>query len=143
MLPRFILIAALALLAPGAHAAPPSVLDGVIVQTIDLQIPDAAHYGVSAIVGMNMPLGTGDLVGRGNAGDVAAVARALSADDPSVAEPGGYPGAGFRVVVQLDNGVLVVLLQPRKPRPSVGRLVRIEGGGRSARAVPREVAPAP
>lgn len=139
MLLRFLFV--FALCAGAARAADASLLDGTVVQTIDLPIPDAAHQGVSGILGMNLPLAGADLVGKGSAADVAAVAAALAKDDPDAAADGPFPGAGYRVVVQLRNGVLVVLLQPMRPRAFVGQEVRIVGSGRAARAVARETLP--
>ena len=137
---RFALILTAAFVAAPVHAAEP--LDGTVVQTIDLQLRDAEHQGVSAIVGMNMPLGSEGFIGEGGADDVAAVARALASDDPAAAAAGPFPGAGLRVLVKLANGVLVVVLQPMRPRVFVGQEVRIEGSGRAARVVARKAAAA-
>jgi outer membrane lipoprotein SlyB len=129
------LLVLLLLLAPQARAAPPALLEGVVEQTIDLPIRDASHQGVAAIVGLGMPLGTGDLVGQGSAADVAAVAAALA----QAGAPGELKNAvGLRVIVRLSNGVLVVVLQPSRPRTFVGQAVRIEGSGAGARVVPRK-----
>jgi outer membrane lipoprotein SlyB len=130
---RFILVLVAAFAATDLSAAG-SLLDGVVEQTIDLPIPDATHQGVAAIVGMGMPLGTGDLVGQGSAADVAAVAAALSKDVAADLES----PVGLRVIVRLSNGVLVVVVQPIKPRAFVGQSVRIEGSGAAARAVARK-----
>jgi hypothetical protein len=139
---RFLLMFVVGLAAaPSCAAEHNPLLEGVVLQTVDLQIPDAGHQGVSAIIGMNMPLGSGGFIGEGSAGDVAAVAAALSKDDPAAMAKGPFPGAGLRVVVKLANGVLVVVLQPMRPRVSVGQPVRIEGSGRVARVV-RGAAPA-
>ena len=133
----FLALAACFAAAPLAAAEP--LLDGVVEQTIDLPIADAAHQGLAAIVGMGMPLGTGDLVGQGSAADVAAVAAALSKNTASASdEKAAYPGVGLRVIVRLGNGVMVVLLQPSRPRAFVGQSVRIEGSGSGARAVARK-----
>jgi outer membrane lipoprotein SlyB len=131
---RFIVALAAALAAAPVFAAAP-LLDGVVEQTIDLLIPDADHQGVAAIVGLGMPLGTGDLVGQGNAADVAAVAAALAkaGEGAELKSP-----VGLRVIVRLSNGVLVVVLQPVKPRAFVGQSVRIEGSGAAARVVARK-----
>lgn len=115
------------------------LLDGVVEQTIDLPLADAAHQGLAAIVGMRMPLGTGDLVGQGSAADVAAVAAALSAPTPAKSNTkASYPAVGLRVIVRLGNGVLVVVMQPSQPRAFVGQSVRIEGSGSAVRAVGRK-----
>jgi outer membrane lipoprotein SlyB len=131
-------LAAVCAAAPLPAAEP--LLDGVVEQTIDLPIADAAHHGVAAIVGMGMPLGTGDLVGEGSAVDVARAASALAgkAKAAPADAKASYPGVGARIVVRLSNGVLVVVLQPSQPRAFVGQSVRIEGGGNAARVVGRK-----
>ena len=129
----FLFLAALA--CASAQAATDDPREGEVRQVVDLGLIDADHQGLVAIVGMRLPLYTGnDIVGEGTAKDVAEVAALLSKDTPGNYE-GPFPGAGKRVVVRLKNGVLVVVLQPPTPYVFTGQRVRIEGGGRGALVV--------
>lgn len=124
----------LLLLAVPALAADPR--EGQIVQTIDLPIADRDHEGLMAIIGMRTPLAGSEFVGEGSAADVAQVGALLAKESGKVEATGPYPGAAFRIVVRLDNGVLVAVLQRRGGgHVFVGQRVRIQDGGRMARVV--------
>jgi hypothetical protein len=110
--------------------------EGQVVQTIDLPIVDRDHEGLMAIIGVRTPFPGSDLVGEGSAADVAQVGAMLSKEEGKIEPTGSYPGAAWRIVVRLDNGVLVSVLQRRGGgHVFVDQRVRIEGGGRMARVV--------
>lgn len=131
---RVLVVLMLCLIALPAFAADPR--EGNVVQIVDLPIADRDHEGLMAILGMRTPWAGSELLGEGNALDVAQAAQLFAKEDRKIARDGSYPLAGWRIVVRLDSGVLVAVLQ-RRPggHVFVDQRVRIEGGGRSARVV--------
>lgn len=111
---------------------------GKIEQIKPTLITNSHERGVSAILGGLGTLALGSLLGRGNGNDVAHVSAALvgSGDTlPSRSQPYRPALNAQQVIVRLNNGVLVAIIQPTDSHLHTSMAVYIEGSGLEARVV--------
>lgn len=111
---------------------------GVIEQIMPTELGTSHHAGVGAVIGGASGLAIGSLIGRGSGRDVAMVLGALGGGLLGNAEQQRYdrPIPGQQVIVRLNGGVLVSVVQPYDPNLRTGQRVYVEGGGQSARVMP-------
>jgi outer membrane lipoprotein SlyB len=125
---------------PMAAPYDPVIRQGVVEQVTEVALQGPDHVGVGAVVGGLSGLGLGSLIGGGGGRDVAMVLGAIGGGliGDHVQQNNTPDMAGQEVIVRTNSGVLVTVVQPYVPGLFQGRTVYVEGGGQSARVIPRD-----
>lgn len=123
----------------GSTAGETEIRSGRIEQINATTMESNHHAGVGAIVGGLAGAGLGSLIGGGTGRDVAIAAGAITG-----AVGGNYveqkkfdqPQPAQQVIVRLNSGVLVSIVQPVNSSLRPGMNAYVEGSGATARVVP-------
>ena len=123
----------------GNNAGEMEIRSGKIEQINSAQIVSSHHTGLGAILGGLGGAALGSLIGNGSGRDVAMVAGAIGGawGGSEVQQKYDQPKQGQQVIVRLNNGVLVAIVQPINLSLQTGMRVFIEGAGTGARVVPQ------
>lgn len=113
---------------------------GKIEQISQTQMQTNHDSGVGAVLGGLGGLGIGSLIGRGTGRDVAMVAGALAGTvGGNYAEKIKFdrPIEAQQIIVRVNSGVLVSVIQPINASLDKGMNVYIQGVGNDARVIPQ------
>ena len=124
----------------GSNTGEMEIRSGKIEQINPAQIASNHHTGVGAILGGLGGTALGSLIGGGSGRDVAMVAGAIGGALVGNEAQKKYdqPHPGQQVIVRLNNGVLVSIVQPTNQSLRTGMKVFIEGAGTQARVIPQQ-----
>ena len=124
----------------GSNAGEMEIRSGKIEQINPAQIASNHHTGVGAILGGLGGAALGSLIGNGTGRDVAMVAGALGGalGGNELQKKYDQPRPGQQVIVRLNNGVLVSIVQPINQSLRPGMKVFIEGAGTQARVIAQQ-----
>jgi outer membrane lipoprotein SlyB len=131
--------------AAGGCAAPVEVpvdqviRQGVVEQVTEVPLQSPGHVGLGAVIGGLSGLGMGSLLGGGSGRDVAMVLGAIGGGliGHQIEADRTPPLDGQEVIVRMNSGVLISVVQPFVPGLYEGRGVYVEGSGQMARVLPR------
>lgn len=112
--------------------------NGKIASIAMIKVDEDYKLGLGTAVGAVAGGLLGSQIGEGRGSTVAAVlGAAAGAAAGTVAESKMKKKDAQQVTVQMDTGGRVTIVQPVDGRLANGMKVRVEGGGESARVVPR------
>jgi outer membrane lipoprotein SlyB len=112
--------------------------DGTILGIEVIKVDDNYKFGVGTVVGAVAGGLLGSQIGAGRGATAAAIAGAAAgAAAGTYAESKMKQQDAQRVVVRMQTGGQVTILQPVDSRLKQGMNVRVEGSGDTARVVPR------
>ncbi|RRJ85388.1 glycine zipper 2TM domain-containing protein [Aestuariirhabdus litorea] len=124
---------------PGTTTGEMEIRSGVIQSITPTQIESSHHQGIGAILGGLGGAAVGSLFGNGSGRDVMMVAGAVGGGFAGNAVQKNYdqPIAGQQILVRLNNGVLVTVIQPVNAQLAPDMKVYVQGAGTEAHVVPQ------